>query len=116
MDQEYANLVAAALAFVGSHFALSHPLRGALVKRFGPGGFLAVYSLVAIGTFVWMIFAFRAIPAQDSVLWNGSGDGPWGLATGLMLAASVLMVGSFIGNPALPQPDAAAVEGGDGRP
>ena len=39
MDQEYAGLVAAALAFVGSHFALSHPLRAGLVKRLGAGGF-----------------------------------------------------------------------------
>lgn len=108
MDQEYANLVAAALAFVGSHFALSHPLRRSLVARLGPGGFQALYSLVALATFVWLIFAFCAIPPQGALLWNGSGDVPWGLATTLMLAASVLLVGSFIGNPALPQPNAKA--------
>ena len=106
MDQEYANLVAAALAFAGSHFALSHPLRRSLVARFGPGGFQAVYSVVALATFAWMIFAFRAIPPQDAMPWNGAGQLPWGLATLLMLGASVLLVGSFIGNPALPQPNA----------
>ena len=109
MDQEYAGLVAAALAFVGSHFALSHPLRGGLVKQFGPGGFQGFYSLVALATFAWMIFAFRAIPPQGDLPWDGSGDLPWGAATLLMLAASVLLVGSFIGNPALPQPKAKAL-------
>ena len=109
MDQEYAQLVAAALAFVGSHFALSHPLRGGLVKRLGPGGFQGLYSLVAIATLAWLVFAFRAIPPQGALLWNGSGALPWGAATLLMLAASVLLVGSFMGNPALPQPNAKAL-------
>ena len=109
MDQEYAGLVAAALAFVGSHFALSHPLRAGLVKRLGAGGFQGLYSVVALGTFIWMIFAFRAIPPQAALPWNGAGGVPWAVATLLMLAASVLLVGSFIGNPALPQPGAKAL-------
>lgn len=109
MDQEYASLIAAALAFVGGHFALSHPLRGALVKRLGAGGFQGFYSLFALATFAWMIFAFRAIPPQGELPWNGSGDLPWGAATLLILAASVLLVGSFMGNPALPQPNAKAL-------
>lgn len=33
----------AAAAFVGSHFALSHPLRGPLVARLGERGFLLLY-------------------------------------------------------------------------
>ncbi|MFM5893265.1 MAG: NnrU family protein [Novosphingobium sp.] len=106
MDQEYANLVAAALAFVGLHFAMSHPLRRGLVKTLGPGGFQAAYSLVALVTFVWIIMAFRAIPPQADLPWNGGADAPWALATLLMLMASVLLVGSFMGNPALPQPNA----------
>ncbi len=109
MDQEYAQLVAAALAFVGSHFALSHPLRAGLVKRFGAGLFQGLYSLVAIATFVWMVFAFRAIPPLGELPWNGFRDLPWGAASLLMLAASVLLVGSFLGNPALPQPRAKAL-------
>lgn len=106
MDQEYANLVAAALAFVGLHFAMSHPLRLGLVKGLGTRGFQAAYSLVALVTFVWMVIAFRAIPPQDDLPWNGQATAPWALATLLMLAASVLLVGSFVGNPALPQPGA----------
>ena len=115
MDQEYAQLAAAALAFVGSHFALSHPLRAGLVKRLGTGGFQSLYSVAAIGTLVWLIFAFRAFPAQAVLAWNGSSDLIWGIATVLMLAASVLLVGSFIGNPALPQPNAKTLAVGHPR-
>ena len=109
MDQEYAQLVAAALAFVGSHFTLSHPLRAGLVKRLGTGGFQGFYSVIALATFVWMVFAFRAIPPQSGLLWNGTAAPLWLIATLLTLAASVLLVGSFVGNPALPQPGAKAL-------
>ncbi|MFM5918420.1 MAG: NnrU family protein [Novosphingobium sp.] len=109
MDQEYANLVAAVLAFVGTHFAMSHPLRRGLVKALGAGGFQGVYSLVSLATFAWIVFAFRAIPLQGDLPWDGSGTVPWAIATVLMLAASVLLVGSFMGNPALPQPNAKAL-------
>ena len=109
MDQELANLIGAALAFVGSHFALSHPWRAPLVKRLGAGGFAGFYSLVALITLGWMVMAFRAVPHQQMLPWDGSGALPWGLASTLMLAASVLLVGSFRGNPALPAPGAAAL-------
>ena len=109
MDQEYARLVAAALAFVGSHFALSHPLRAGLVKRLGTGRFQGLYSLIALATLAWLIFAFRAIPPQGSLAWNGAGALPWTASTVLMFAASVLLAGSFSSNPALPQANAKSL-------
>lgn len=109
MDQPLANLIAAALAFVGSHFAMSHPLRASLVGRLGDKGFQAVYSLVSLATLGWTILAFRAIgPGADS-LWDGTTALPWAVASGVMLLASVLFVGSLFGNPALPAPGAAAL-------
>ncbi len=108
MDQALANLIAASTAFVGTHFALSHPLRAPLVGRLGAMGFQGVYSLVALATFGWMVMAFRAVPVA-SPLWVGFANGPWVIATLLMLIASVLLVGSFIGNPAMPAPGAAAL-------
>ncbi len=109
MDQELAHLIAAALAFVGAHFALSHPLRPALVKRLGSSGFQGLYSLVAVATFGWMLLAFRLVPPQPALPWDGTAAPLWIVATLLMLAASVLLVGSFRGNPALPQPNAKAL-------
>ena len=94
------NVIAAAFAFVGTHFLLSHPLRAPLVARIGAGGFMGVYSLVAFATIGWLALAFRAAPATP--LWWPVGDGLWAVATVVMLVASILLMGSLLGNPALP--------------
>ena len=96
------TLAVAAASFVGTHFLLSHPLRAPLVKAFKPGGFTIVYALVAFGTLGWMAHAYRAAPATDP-LWV-VGEGIWGPVTLIMLLASLLLMGSLIGNPALPGP------------
>ena len=57
MDPALANLIAASVAFVGTHFALSHPLRAPLVGVVGENGFAAVYSIVGLATFGWMVWA-----------------------------------------------------------
>ncbi len=108
MDAQLANLIAAATAFVGTHFALSHPLRAGVTRLVGDKGFQGVYSLVALATFGWMVMAFTAVPLAppliESLTMSPAG---WIVATVLMLIASVLLVGSFMGNPALPAPGAA---------
>ena len=96
------QLVLACLAFVGTHFLLSHPLRAPIVGRVGEGPFMLLYSLVAFATLGWMVWAYRAIP-DAPFLWD-VGDGLWALATAIMLLASVLFIGSLLGNPALPGP------------
>jgi uncharacterized membrane protein len=55
-----------------------------------------------------MVFAFRAI-SPSAGLWDGSQSLPWALGSLLTLLASVLFVGSLLGNPALPAPGAAAL-------
>lgn len=101
MDPALASLTAASIAFVGTHFLLSHPLRAPLVARIGEGPFLGLYSLVALATFGWMVLAFRAAPAPDL---SGSGDVGWIVASVLTVLALVLFLGSLRGNPALPSP------------
>ena len=96
----------AAVAFVGTHFLLSHPLRAPIVRAIGERGFLGVYSLVAFATIGWLVFAYRAAP-MTPMRWP-VGDGLWAVATVIMLVASVLMIGSLIGNPALPTGGAPA--------
>jgi uncharacterized membrane protein len=105
MDHALTSLIAASLAFVGSHFALSHPLRAPLVRAVGATAFQGIYSVVALATFAWIILAFRAVP-PEAPLWNGMGDALWLVASLLTLVAAVLLVGSFFGNPALPAPGA----------
>ena len=35
-------LILALIAFVGTHFLMSHPLRAGMVARFGAGGFQGI--------------------------------------------------------------------------
>jgi len=93
-------VLAACVAFVGTHFLLSHPLRAPLVARIGERGFLLLYSAVAFATLGWIVWAYGAAP-PGAYLWP-VGDGLWAIGTAIMLVASVLLVGSLIGNPALP--------------
>lgn len=102
MDPALVNLIAASVAFVGTHFTLSHSLRAALVKALGEKGFSAAYSLVALATFGWMIWAFTTMTRRGAALWNGSGEVPWAIASLLSIVALALFLGSLRGNPALP--------------
>jgi uncharacterized membrane protein len=111
MGSTYA-VAAAAVAFVGSHFLLSHPLRAPLVRAIGERAFQGVYSLVALLTFAWMVMAYGRAPLS-APLW-AVGDGLWAIVTVVMLIASILLMGSLIRNPALvavgrpgPLPEAA---------
>jgi uncharacterized membrane protein len=89
-----------ALLFVGTHVLLSHPLRGPLVRAVGAGPFQGIYSLVALLTFGSMIYFYRII-GREPQLWV-AGDALWILASLLMWVGSILFVGSFVRNPALP--------------
>ena len=88
--------------FVGTHFLLSHPLRGPLVRAVGEKPFQGIYSLVALITFGGMVYYYHAIGREPERLWDFSSDAAWLIASLLMWLASILLVGSFIRNPALP--------------
>jgi uncharacterized membrane protein len=107
------NLIAALIAFIGTHFLMSHPLRAPMVKALGTSSFQGVYSLVSLATFAWVYFAFVAAPRGPD-LW-AVGEAFWIVASVIMLAASILFTGSFAGNPALPRPDAAALTSAPAR-
>lgn len=98
------HLAIATGAFVGTHLLMSHPLRGPTVARLGEKGFLAAYSLVSFATFGWMVWAAKRFDDGDPLwiapLWA------WWPASLVTLLASILLVGSFVRNPALPHPGA----------
>lgn len=106
--QALAPLATAIVAFVGSHFLLSHPLRAPLARLLGERGFAVVYSLVAFAVFGWMAVVF-ARTAPGPLLWDGYAAGPWIVSSLLMLLAVALFAGSIVGNPALPQANMAGV-------
>ena len=105
------NVVAGTAAFVGTHLAMSHPLRAPLVARLGEKGFLGIYTLVSLATLFWMVQALKAIGPEPFV-WAAS-DWAWTAGAVMMLFASILLAGSIIGNPAMPgattAPDAKGV-------
>ena len=97
------ELLLACIAFVGSHFLLSHPLRAPLIGKIGEGSFLGLYSLIAFATLAWVAYAFYMAP-KGGMLWNGWSNFLWIVATVLMLLSSILFAGSLKGNPAAPDP------------
>jgi len=103
--QPMSLLITAGALFVGSHLALSHPLRDPVAARMGERGFQIVYSVVAIATFIMLVQAWRGMPPEPP-LWVVD-DPLWMLASLVVLIASILFMGSLIGNPALPAPNAA---------
>ena len=77
-----ACLFLSSIAFLGTHFLLSHPLRDPLVRRVGIGPFQGIYSLIAVITFGAMIYFYGAI-GREPQLWV-AGDALWLFASLLM--------------------------------
>jgi uncharacterized membrane protein len=98
-------LIVTCVLFVGTHLLLSHPLRASLAGRMGERPFQIIYSIVAIATLVMVVQAWRGMPPEPP-LW-AVGDGLWAFASLIILFASILFMGSLVGNPALPAPGAA---------
>jgi len=89
-------------AFVGTHFAMSHPLRAGLVRMLGERGFMLAYVAVSLVTFYGITrFYGPASIEAPALLWS-VGSVSWIIATVLMWAGSVMFIGSLRGNPALP--------------
>jgi uncharacterized membrane protein len=107
-----ASLALASAAFVGSHFAMSHPLRAGMVARLGERGFLGVYSLVSFATLGWMVHAFRPAHAGAPYLWD-PGNAGWIVGTLLLWLGTILFVGSLRRNPSFPTGGAAVTHIGD---
>jgi uncharacterized membrane protein len=97
-------LIVASVAFVGTHFLMSHPLRAGMVARLGEAGFAITYTIVSLLTFGWMIWAYPAASAEaPQPLWD-AGQVGWIIATLVMWLGSVLFMGSLRRNPAFPRP------------
>ena len=90
-----ALLAAATAAFLVSHFVTSTPLRPALVKALGERLYLGLYSLVALATLVWMVWAYTRTPGEP--VWAG----PRLLPLIVMPFAFVLLVCGYFRNPTM---------------
>jgi uncharacterized membrane protein len=89
------NLVLATAAFLATHFVTSTPLRPKLVNAMGEWPYRGLYSLVALVTLVWMIWAYAGAPRE--LLWTGWREAPYVL----MPIAFVLLACGYWRNPTL---------------
>ena len=103
----------AAFAFVAMHFAMSHPLRPALVARFGERRFQLAYTVIALGTFGWMVHAAGRVH-DETPFWI-AGNSAWLVASLLMWLGSILFIGSLRRNPAFPSTRAPPKQIGEAR-
>jgi uncharacterized membrane protein len=94
-------LLLSAILFVGTHFLMSHPLREPMARTMDEGPFRGFYVVVSLITFAMMVYFYHAI-GREPPLWAAQSDALWLIASLLMWFASILLVGSFIKNPAFP--------------
>lgn len=86
-------------AFAGTHVWLSSlRTRSALIARVGPQGFQGIYSLVALATFVPLVWIFATHTHAGPLLWTtiGPPNVARALNYGLMAVALVLFVASLL--------------------
>jgi uncharacterized membrane protein len=86
-------------AFAGTHVWLSSAnARGSLIRRVGPQGFQGVYSVVALATFVPLVWIFATSKHAGPLLWTTLGPPAIARALNyvLMAAALVLLVSSLL--------------------
>ena len=98
-----AMLGLASAAFVGTHFAMSHPLRAPIIKALGEKGFAGAYSLIAV-VLLWAMSHYYGPASTEAPqpLWDAGQPG-FVIATLLMWFGSILFVGSLRRNPAFPR-------------
>ncbi len=98
------SLALATLFLIGTHFALSHPLRAPLVRAIGERGFIYLFMAVAAASLVWIARAWGEADAGAG--WVAPAWW-WPVASAVTLLAGILLIGSLSGNPAFPRPGAA---------
>ena len=89
------GLVVATAAFLLTHFVPSTPLRPKLVGALGQAPYLGVYSLVALVTLAWMIWAYAGAPREP--LWMGFRE----LPRLVMPLAFILIACGYARNPTM---------------
>lgn len=105
MTGTMSELLAAGLFLLASHFGIaSTPLRGFLVSRIGEGPYRGLFSLVALGAFVWLVIAFGDAPFGP-LLWD---LGLAGAVAPLVLMPIALLL--LVGGLSAPNPTNAGME------
>ena len=105
-------LVLATAVFVATHFVPSTPLRSGLVAAMGEKAYLGLYSLVALATLGWMIWAFNKAPYER--VWVGDEFKVWALVL-MPFALISVIAGGMTRNPGAVRQESALATMGDPR-
>lgn len=93
-------LLAATVLFVGGHFFLSGAaLRRPLAGLLGAQGFRALYALVALAAFAWLLAAYRAAPFEP--VWSAPAGLSWLPVVVMPLALLLIVCGLTTANPTM---------------
>lgn len=93
------TLPLAAIVFIGAHLGISGtPLRRLMVGRIGEGPYRGLFSLVALGSIIWLVRAYAAAPLEP--LWDVVWLRFFPLAV-MPLALALLVAGLTAPNPSL---------------
>lgn len=104
--------MAATVLFVGGHFLLaSVALRRPLVSRLAERGFAAVYSLIAMAAFAWMIAAYGTTPYIE--VWLPAPVFAWVPVVLMPIALILAVAGLTSRSPTLPAGSETLWEGHD---
>ncbi len=91
-------------AFLGAHLVFTHPpVRGALVRRLGAGGFQGAFSLLAAVLLVGMVWSWWGARHQGPLLWMLRDDLPV-LAVEAWIVLSYAVAGAGLATPAPSMP------------
>jgi uncharacterized membrane protein len=94
------ELVLAAVLFVGSHFSLSSTaIRDTITARTGLWPFLGLYSVIAIASLIWMIWAYVNAPYME--LWPQTRWTRWWPSLVMPLALILMAYGYAAPNPTM---------------
>lgn len=71
------HLILAGLVVLITHVGIpGSPLRALLINKMGRGPYMALYSLISLGSFAWLWLAFRDVQAP-ALLWHFGLVGTW---------------------------------------
>jgi uncharacterized membrane protein len=95
MPEGYVNLLLAAAVFVGLHIVPSSPgLRRPLARGLGERGYLGLFSVASLAGFVWLIWAYTAVPTGEPLLWHSNAV-LRGVAAVLVAIGFILLVAAY---------------------
>ena len=89
------QILFAGVLFVGAHLGISStPLRGKLVSAVGPGGYLGIYSLLALATIGYLVWLYGEVPRYE--YWWPLDPALYWVPKILMPVAFIFMLGGFM--------------------